>query len=73
MVEYIGEDYEPFANLRSMAQSTFPKLCNNCCLNYQTSEQFLLATHSPGSDVTGLKVGHGEDGNSNVQLFRNCS
>jgi hypothetical protein len=57
MSELKGEDHEPSLKLRSLAQSTFPKLCDSCGLNYQTSEQFSRATHSPAADVTGLTGG----------------
>jgi hypothetical protein len=67
------DDYSGYANLRENVRGTFPKPCNNCGLEYQSPDDFLLGTHSVRSDVTGLKQGHNEDGSLNVALFRNCT
>jgi hypothetical protein len=63
----------PYAKLAVNDPSTFPKRCNNCGFEYQTTDVFLLSTHSPRHGATGLKQGHNDDGSPNIELFRNCT
>jgi hypothetical protein len=68
-----SENYLPFAKLTEIDQCTFPKKCNNCGLEYQTSDDYLHSTKSPRSGSTGLKQGHNDDGSYKIELFRNCA
>jgi hypothetical protein len=61
-----------FANLRALAESSFPKRCNNCGRIYATAEEFAVATAAIRPDISGLKQSYDEDGKAIVELFRNC-
>ena len=67
------ENFLVYAKLTAITESTFPKRCNNCGLEYQTTDEFLLSTQSLRSGSTGLKQGHNYDGSPNIELFRNCT
>jgi hypothetical protein len=67
MISISMETSSLYANLREIVQGTFPKGCNNCGLDNQTADPFLLATHSIGSVATRSKEGHHEDGSPNIE------
>jgi hypothetical protein len=66
------DDEAPFANLRTLVESTFPKRCKNCGRIYATAEEFAAATSALSPERSGLKQTHDEDGKPIVELFRNC-
>ena len=65
-------DIDLYANLRELAQGTFPKRCNNCGARYETVEDFVRATKNIQPSASGLKQGRDEDGSAIIELFRNC-
>jgi hypothetical protein len=67
-----GDDETLFANLRALAESSFPKHCHNCGRSYATAAEFATATAAIGPDSSGLKLGHDDAGREIVELFRNC-
>ncbi len=62
-----------YANLRELAQGSFPRRCNTCGRNFKTADELLRATSSIASDHSGLKQGIDDDGTVIIELFRNCS
>ena len=62
-----------YANLRELAQGSFPRRCNTCGRNYETADELLRATTSIAADHTGLKQGLDGDGLAIIELFRNCT
>lgn len=61
-----------FAGLRQLADAAFPRRCRQCGREYKTSEEFLAATRPLRPEISGLKLGHDDDGHEIVELFRNC-
>jgi len=61
-----------YANLKELAQGTFPKRCNNCGARYETVEDFVRATQGIKPAASGLKQGFDDDGQPIIELFRNC-
>jgi hypothetical protein len=62
-----------YANLRELAQDTFPKRCNNCGIVYESSDGFVQFTQNVRPSISGLKQGYDDDGNAIIELFRNCA
>ena len=67
-----SSDEALFANLRAIAESQFPKHCNNCGRTYATAEEFAASTAAIHPDRSGFKQSHDDDGEVIVELFRNC-
>lgn len=61
-----------FAGLRALADASFPKRCKNCERIYRDSAEFFAATHPVRTDISGLKQSRDDDGQTIVELFRNC-
>ena len=62
-----------YSGLKALAESSFPKRCNNCGATYQTAEEFIIKTQHIRPDHSGLKSSPDDDGSQIVELFRNCS
>lgn len=66
-------DHQDFySGLRELAESAFPKRCNNCGRIYATPAEFVAATRPLAADKSGLKPSHDDDGHVILELFRNC-
>jgi hypothetical protein len=67
-------DYDEalFAGLRALVDASFPKRCKNCGRVYRDSAEFFAATQPVRTDVSGLKQSRDDDGQTIVELFRNC-
>lgn len=63
---------ELYNGLQSLAESSFPKKCNNCGQIYQTAEDYIKQTNKLQSQVSGLKQSYDEDDSVIVELYRNC-
>jgi len=50
----------------------FPRKCNNCGREYANEAEFLQQTQALRSDRSPLKEAEGEDGETIVEVFRNC-
>ena len=61
-----------FKDLRSLAESAFPKNCANCGREYETAEDFLKQTQHIAPERSGLKSSIDDDGSTIVEAFRNC-
>jgi hypothetical protein len=62
-----------YANLRELAQGSFPRRCHTCGRSYETADELLHATTSIASDHSGLKQGFDDDGIAIIESFRNCT
>jgi hypothetical protein len=62
-----------YVGLQALAESAFPKRCNNCGRRFENSEEFIKATNKLRPDVSGLKQTINNDGSAIVELFRNCA
>ena len=62
-----------FSGLRALQESTFPKRCRNCGREYVDVGEFVAATQKVRADHDGLKQSLDDDGNSIIDLFRNCA
>ncbi len=58
--------------LTALAEMSFPKRCKNCGQIYETLEEFVAGTSTPGLSGSGLKESEDDDGEVIVELFRNC-
>lgn len=67
-----NDNSELFAGLSELAESSFPKTCNNCGRVFETSAQFLRETVDLPSSRSPLKQAIEEDGTTLVEVFRNC-
>jgi hypothetical protein len=65
-------DQELFANLRELAESSFPKRCRNCGRVYADAAEFAAATRPLDPARSGLKQSYDDEGMPIVELFRNC-
>lgn len=63
---------ELYAGLQELADSTFPKRCENCGREYRDTAEFLAATQPVHPDASGLKPHGDDDGQMTVDVFRNC-
>ena len=61
-----------YSGLRHLADSAFPKRCKLCGREYRNSAEFLAATQPVRANSSGLKQSHDDDGQTIVELFRNC-
>ena len=60
-----------FEGLKALSESTFPKRCANCGIEYATVEDYVARTVDV-SGKSGLKRGFDDDDQTIVELFRNC-
>lgn len=60
-----------FAGLTALAESTFPKKCHTCGRQYPDVASFIAETQDL-EHHTGLKASTDYDGETLVELFRNC-
>ena len=65
-------DAELFGGLRQLSDASFPKRCNSCGRVFNSAEEFAAATQSVQAGRSGLKQSVGDDGQTIVELFRNC-
>lgn len=63
---------EIYADLRELAQGSFPKRCNSCGRRYDTADDFVQVTHAINPNHSGLKQSVDDDGQAILELFRNC-
>ena len=61
-----------YSGLCQLAEASFPKRCAACGREYLTSAEFLAATQPVGTNSSGLKQARDDDGQTIVELFRNC-
>ena len=61
-----------YAGLREIAESGFPKHCKTCGRVYQNAAEYVEKTGRVGNGRSGLKQSIGDDGETIVELFRNC-
>lgn len=65
-------DKELFKGLKELAEAAFPKHCKSCGRTFQTAAEFVAQTVPVRAGKSGLKKSVDDDGNSIVELFRNC-
>ncbi len=63
---------ELYEGLQALADSSFPKLCNNCGQVYDTAEEFIKKTKKLQPETSGLKQSVDDDESVIVELYRNC-
>lgn len=63
---------ELYQGLQALADSSFPKECNNCGQVYETAEEFIRQTKKLQPDTSGLKQSLDDDDSVIVELYRNC-
>ena len=61
-----------YQGLKSLAESAFPKHCNNCGRIYETAEDFINSTKNLPTNSSGLKQSIDDDESTIVELYRNC-
>jgi len=61
------------AGLRALAESSFPKRCGNCGKVYDSVADYVAQTASIATDKSGLKQSRDDDGQTIIELFRNCT
>jgi len=64
---------ELYAGLQALADSSFPKKCNNCGQVYETAEDFIRHTKKLQPQTSGLKQSYDDDDAVIVELYRNCT
>jgi hypothetical protein len=70
-----GAHWDPklVAGLKALAEASFPKRCANCGTVYEDVHDYVSRT-VPISEVrSGLKQSRDDDGQTIVELFRNCA
>jgi len=68
-----SSDQTLLAGLRALAESSFPKRCGNCGKVYDNVADYVTQTASIAVERSGLKQSHDDDGQTIVELFRNCT
>jgi len=61
------------AGLRALAESSFPKRCGTCGKVYDDVADYVTQTASIATDRSGLKQSRDDDGQTIIELFRNCT
>lgn len=61
------------AGLRALAESSFPKRCGTCGKVYESVADYVTQTDNLASGRSGLKQSQDDDGQTIIELFRNCS
>lgn len=69
----LGDDLKLLAGLKALADSSFPKRCNNCGHMYHSVDEYVSQTVPISAQKTGLKQSRDDDGSTIVELFRNCA
>lgn len=69
--KYNIHDPTLFAGLTALAESSFPKRCNNCGRSYPDVDSFIAQTRGIEGH-SGLKAARDDAGESMVELYRNC-
>lgn len=64
---------ELFKGLRSLAESSFPKLCSSCGKCYEIAGQFISEAEAIRAGQNGLKQSYDDDEKSIVKASRNGS
>jgi hypothetical protein len=66
------QEHSLFDDLVELEQNSFPKKCETCGKMYESAEDFTSQTvHVNGK--SGLKSTEGDEGETILELFRNCS
>lgn len=63
---------ELFKGLRTLAESSFPKVCSSCGKRYETAEEFMRETVAIQDGKSGLKQSYDDDDQTIVEAYRNC-
>lgn len=71
-IEVVMNDANLFKGLQQLSKSAFPKKCSGCGKVYETLEQFLSETRDIRNS-SGLMSSLGEEEQSIVEVYRNCS
>ena len=58
--------------LQALADSAFPKRCNNCGRTFDSVRDFIAETVSVRNGISGAKASRGDDEEVIVELYRNC-
>lgn len=61
-----------FTGLKALAESSFPKRCENCGRSFDSAEQFLSETQDISAYVNNDHPSSVEDGINIIEVFRNC-
>lgn len=61
-----------YAGLRALMATTFPKRCANCGRSYANEAEFVAQTNAVPTGRSGFKQSRDDDGETIVELFRNC-
>lgn len=61
------------AGLKALAESSFPKRCANCGAVYADVQEYVSRTMPISTVRSGLKHSRDDDGQSIVELYRNCA
>ena len=61
------------AGLRALAEASFPKRCAACGAVYEDVHDYVRSTAPISATRSGLKQSVGDDGQTIVELFRNCA
>ncbi|MDP2809295.1 MAG: oxidoreductase [Rhodocyclaceae bacterium] len=61
------------AGLRALAESSFPKRCGTCGRVYADVADYVTQTASISAGRSGLKQSRDDDGETIIELFRNCT
>lgn len=70
-----GTQWDPtlMAGLKALAETSFPKRCANCGAVYQDVNDYVTRTTPMSAVRSGLKQSRDDDGQTIVELFRNCA
>jgi hypothetical protein len=70
-----GTQWDPklMAGLKALAETSFPKRCANCGAVYQDVNDYVTRTAPMSAVRSGLKQSRDDDGQTIVELFRNCT
>ncbi len=58
--------------LQALADSAFPKRCNNCGRTFDSVRDFIAETVSVHNGISGAKASRGDNEEVIVELYRNC-
>jgi hypothetical protein len=72
MAEATEWQNELYQGLQALADSSFPKQCNNCGQVFETAEDFIRNTKKLQPETSGLKQSYDDDDSVIVELYRNC-
>lgn len=61
-----------FQGLNALEEASFPRTCTTCGRVYETAEQYLRETGNVSGRKSGLKESLDDNGQSCVEVFRNC-